>query len=269
MTNKFPWYDSLWLTQYIAAKEVVKQHYPGRLDEFTSALDVFRTPADFQAKKLENPLGKALFDKALDAARSIPPGKMNKKELLTFGRTILHDLPALVEIQEKLVEMVSEAVNEPVELSYNFLSLYLNVGILSPHLDAPTAKWTLDLCLEQSSPWPVYFSQVVPWPEVCQYSKHGWMDEIRKDKSLHFTPFTLEPGEAVIFSGSSQWHYREPIPQVQKENFCRLVFFHFIPKGSGHLIHPVNWASHFNMPELSVVVKNAAGDRLLQQPGHA
>lgn len=258
MTKRFPWYDSGWLSSYVSAKEIVSQCYPGRLAEFTEAFDVFRTPADFQVREIKNVLGKALFEKALEAAHSIPPGSLNKKELLHMGRTILHNLPELVEIQKELAARVSEEVNEQVEPSYNFLSLYKNVGFLAPHLDAPLAKWTLDLCLEQSAPWPVYFSQVVPWPEACRYGKENWMNEIKNDTELRFTPHILNPGDAVIFSGSSQWHYREPIPQIQRENFCHLVFFHFIPKGASHFVRPVDWANYFNMPELSRLAENDA-----------
>ena len=31
-------------------------------------------------------------------------------------------------------------------------------------MDAPDAKWTLDLCNEQSDAWPIHFSRIMPWP---------------------------------------------------------------------------------------------------------
>lgn len=261
MGKRFPWYDCNWLSKYVSAKEIISRHYPERLAEFTGAFDVLRTPEDFQVKQIRKPLEGALFQEVLDTIRTLPPGSLNRSELFFMGREIVHNLPLLVEIQASLAGMVSAAVNEAVEPCYNFLSLYKNVGILSPHLDAPSAKWTLDLCLAQSSPWPVYFSQVTPWPEVSPYSVDDWRKEIKNDPGLRFTPYALEPGDAVIFSGSSQWHYRDAIPQVQKENFCHLAFFHYIPEGTSHLVHPAHWPDFFNMPELSAMLgngKNAA-----------
>jgi hypothetical protein len=63
-------------------------------------------------------------------------------------------------MQRELVARVSDLVGEEVEPSYNFLSLYTRMGIFEPHLDAPSAKWTLDICIDQSEPWPIYFSQI-------------------------------------------------------------------------------------------------------------
>ncbi len=40
-----------------------------------------------------------------------------------------------------------------------------------PHMDAPDAMWTLDICLEQSEPWPISFSQPVDWPENFQVGR--------------------------------------------------------------------------------------------------
>ena len=33
--------------------------------------------------------------------------------------------------------------------AYNFLSLYTQLDICEPHMDAPKAKWTLNVCIEQ------------------------------------------------------------------------------------------------------------------------
>ena len=87
------------------------------------------------------------------------------------------------------------------------------------------------------------------WPEA------GWEQAIKESPALHFTPHTLQPGEAVVFSGSSQWHYRDAIPDTGTGQFCDLLFFHFIPKGSAELVKPENWARIFGIPGLSQAVK--------------
>ena len=143
-------------------------------------------------------------------------------------------------------------VGEPVEPAYSFLSLYGNLGVCPLHIDSPEAKWTLDLCVGQSSPWPIYFSQVCPWPELAPDISPGsdWEEQIKRSPSLRFTSCTLEPGQAVVFSGSSQWHYRDAIPDGPGRKFAELLFFHFVPKGSAELRRPENWARLFGVREL-------------------
>ena len=57
-----------------------------------------------------------------------------------------------------------------------------------------------------------------------------------------------------MFGGSSQWHYRDRIAQRTVTNFCHLVFFHYVPKGTQHLTDPWRWAAHFGIPELAGVI---------------
>ncbi|MBA3948835.1 MAG: hypothetical protein H0X44_02695 [Acidobacteria bacterium] len=121
-------------------------------------------------------------------------------------------------------------------------------------MDAPDAKWTLDLCVAQSAPWPIHFSQVVPWPEdeaPPADDSRAWVESVKSSPSLRFQPVVLEPGEAVIFSGSSQWHYRDRMPPGNGRQFCDLLFFHYIPAGTRDLVSPQKWASIFGAPELA------------------
>jgi hypothetical protein len=122
-------------------------------------------------------------------------------------------------------------------------------------MDAPdTAKWTLDLCIEQSDVWPIYFSQVVPWPEDFSYDGPDWQGHIKRSPRLKFSSHVLRPGNAVLFAGSSQWHYRDEIVQGSRAGFCNLLFFHFIPQGMSKIILPINWPTIFRIPELAGVV---------------
>ena len=125
-------------------------------------------------------------------------------------------------------------------------------------MDAPRAKWTLDLCVDQGAPWPIYLSEVQPWPDSVAeaYRKEGWENNIKQTRSLKFTPYTMQPGQAVIFSGSSQWHYRDPMPKASGKQFCTLLFFHYIPKGAAELVRAKNWARLFGIPELSGLSEN-------------
>ena len=132
------------------------------------------------------------------------------------------------------------------------MSLYGRRGVCSPHLDSPQSKWTLGLCLAQSVEWPIYFTQVIPWPDAHAGAVLGsdWPEQVRHDSSLTFEAGTLHPGEAVIFSGSRKWHYRDPIPPVPNA-FCNLLFFYFLPSGMSEIARPSNLARLLGASELA------------------
>ena len=74
---------------------------------------------------------------------------------------------------------------------------------------------------------------------------------LRADPALYFTAEVLAPGDAVLFSGSNQWHYRDALPQRPGRQFCDLLFFHYVPFGTAELVQPRNWARLFDIPELA------------------
>lgn len=248
----YPWYDSGWLSKYEEAKRIVRRAHPEKLPDFIEAFRVLHTRPDFKANFLEQPFDAATFDEIKRVSASLHPTDLKLHETRNFGRFVVQDRPFLTELQQRTVPWVSELVGEPVEVSYNFLSLYTAKGVCAVHMDAPEAKYTLDLCIDQGAPWPIYFSEVQPWPEsvVEGWKSEGWENNIKRKHSLQFTPYTLQPGQAVIFSGSSQWHYRDPMPESNEKRFCTLLFFHYIPKGTMELVKPRNWAHLFGIPEL-------------------
>ena len=79
-----------------------------------------------------------------------------------------------------------------------------------------------------------------------------WEQRVKSDPQLRFSSYALQPGQALVFSGSSQWHYREPIDGAAHQAFCDLLFFHFVPRGTAELVRPENWAGLFDIPELAV-----------------
>lgn len=254
MSDNFPWYDSFWLASYARAKRYVSQHYPIRLQEFLHAFDVLRTDPNFEVRRINGALSPDDHARLKAFIANVSARCIEKHEVLQFGRTVIHDAELCNELQEKLVERMSEWVNEPVEPCYNFLSLYNNLGICGMHLDAPSAKWTFDYCIEQSDPWPIHLSKVRPWPETWANDHADWEGEVRNDPDNQFTSIELQEGEAIIFSGSSQWHYRDRITHRSRNNFCHLVFFHYVPKGSEHLTNPRRWGDFFGIPQLAEVI---------------
>jgi hypothetical protein len=248
----YPWYDSVWLSKYEEAKSIIRTARPDALAAFIDAFRILRTRPDFNVKFFEQPFDAATLDEIRRVTASLRPTDLELHEARQFGRFVVHQHPFFTELQQRSVPWVSEAVGEPVEASYNFLSLYTSKGVCAVHMDAPEAKWTLDLCIDQGAPWPIYFSEVQPWPDSVTevWRTDGWENNIKQSSSLEFAPYTLQPGQAVIFSGSSQWHYRDPMPEASRKQFCTLLFFHFIPKGAAELVRPKNWARLFGIPEL-------------------
>jgi hypothetical protein len=82
---------------------------------------------------------------------------------------------------------------------------------------------------------------------------------IAREISGAFTAHSLVPGQAVVFSGSSQWHYRDSMPGTRAGKFCDLVFFHFVPRGTLKLSDPANWAQWFGVPELAQQARPTVG----------
>jgi hypothetical protein len=248
----YPWYDSVWLSRYEEAKTIIRKVRPGALAAFIDAFRGLHTRPDFKVKFLERPFDDATLAQIRQVRESLQPTDLELHEAGRFGRFVVHDHPFFTELQQRTAQWISEIVGESVESHYNFLSLYTASGVCEVHMDAPEAKWTLDLCIDQAAPWPIHFSEVQPWPDSSakEWKTEGWENNIKQSRSLKFTPYILQPGQAVIFSGSSQWHYRDPMPKAGGKQFCTLLFLHYIPKGAAELVKPKNWARLFGIPEL-------------------
>jgi hypothetical protein len=251
--QRYPWYDSVWLETFEQAKDIVRRVRPQALAEFVQAFRVFETPLDFRVREFDTVFDDEVMTRIRALVHSIKPVELEMHEVQTFRRLVVHDQPLFTELQQTLIPRVSEAAGEPLEASYNFLSLYSAMGVCPVHMDSPEAKWTLDLCIDQSHPWPIHFSQVHPWSHLADKAWMGpaWDQEIRQDPLNHFETHILRPGSAILFSGSSQWHYRDAMPAGGSRPFCDLLFFHFIPKGTAELIKPGNWARLFDVAELT------------------
>ena len=251
--DAFPWYDSLWLSAYVEAKAIILRECPHKLDEFEGAMNSLRAPHDFHVRELGKALDASTLAHVKKIIEDIRQEKLEKHELFSFGRLVVHDHPEFTKVQLLLTDTVSDLVGEAVQPSYNFLSLYNNLGVCKVHMDAPLAKWTLDICIEQSEPWPIHFSQRVSWPEHFEQAQDDWHSQIVDDPELNFQSYTLQENQAVVFCGSSQWHYRNRIARTSAENYCHLLFLHYVPVGSDALLAPGQWHKLFGIPELSLL----------------
>jgi len=257
-TKALPWYDAIWLRQYVAAVRVIEQLRPSMKADFIAAFQRLRTPLDFRIRKLDRVFDGAVMEQVLATIRNLPSARLEQHEVQRFGRFVVHDHALFNELHKTLVPLASELANEAVEPAYNFLSLYRDLGVCEPHMDAPVSKWTLDLCVDQSDVWPISFSQIVPWPDNRSYEGEDWQDRVKKAPELKFSAYGLKPGEAIWFSGSSQWHFRERLAGSSAKAFCNLLFFHFLPEGMSTIAQPENWPDLFGLPELAGVVGSPA-----------
>lgn len=250
--QQFPWQDGRWLRRFYKACEIIQNQEPEKLPSFLTEIDKQNTRQDFQVIHLENILDQETIQTTKTYIKNLNNSDFKKTDTLSFGRLLAHNLPFFNKLQEKLVPLVSKAVGEEVEISYNFLSLYENLGICNVHLDAPMAKWTLDVCIDQSYEWPIYISKCHPRPKANEQFDDNWAETILNDSTQEFKPYTLQPGNAIIFSGSAQFHYRDRIYRGNKDDYCHLIFFHFVPKGTKDTCRPKNWAKMLDIPELTL-----------------
>ena len=254
MKTIFPWYDSDWLSSYTDAKAFLTRNEPEKLDEFIEVFEALKTPSDFEVVKIPHLFDPTVVEAIKEQVCNLPLQDLEKHELGEFGRLIYHNLEYFCELQNTLTTKVSELVGEPLEPTYNFLSMYNMAGICDIHLDTPRAKWTLDYCIDQSERWPIYVSQPIEWPEKWSNLGEEWQREIKADPDVKFSEIEIDPGDAILFSGSSQWHYRERKPKVTASSFCNLLFFHFTPLSYSNLCDPSKWADIFQVSELKNVV---------------
>jgi len=243
----FPWYDSVWLEQYEKARDWLKLNRPEALSAFEHSFDVLRTREDFRIKFFD-PLFDAvtLADIRAEIA-GLKPTDFELHEAKVFRRFVVHDHPFFNELQRSLLPMVSEAAGEALEPSYNFLSLYAERGVCPMHMDSPESKWTLDVCIDQSAAWPIHFGKVQAWPDSRQVANN---EALLPTCMEDFDSYSLQPGQAVLFSGSSQWHYRDTMPSTSDKNFCHLIFFHYVPAGTMELANPKNWNRLFDLADM-------------------
>lgn len=248
--DRYPWYDGRWLGAYASARRILAERRPELVEPFEEALAVLRVPLSFEARELPGLLDPTSLAALDELIRGFGLADVTAHEATRFGRLVVHDHPVVLDVQHQLVDLVSELAGERLVPSYTFVSLYTGHGVCAVHLDAPPAKWTLDLCVRQSEPWPIHLSRPVPWPVDLELPGEGWQARITGDPGLRFRPVTLEPGGALFFGGSGQWHYRDPHPGGP-DAYCDLVFLHFIPEGAEDLVRPETWADLFDAPELA------------------
>lgn len=139
-----------------------------------------------------------------------------------FFRKYVHNPASLLKLHAFLAVLFSKIIKIDLIPSYSFISMYTEgKGICPLHIDREQCHLTVDICIDHLEPWPIYINHAMSaLTEADLFEKN---EEIKKG-SLEYI---LMPGDAVIYSGTNHPHWRN---QIKVNNFCDLVFFHFVAK---------------------------------------
>lgn len=249
--SRFDWYDSQFLRRYEIAKSFLAKVSPEKLAAFMEGFAPLRPDPGLPVHVLDDVFDAATMARIIETSAATAPSDraFQAFENSQFGRDVVWDKLFFCQLQEQVRPLLEQLTGCELESSYNFLSRYHGAGVCAPHMDHPDSMFTFDYCIEQSHEWPIYFSKAVEWPTR---ETVGSLDlaTIQHNPELEFTSYTLRPNQALLFNGSSWWHYREPITPG---GFCNLLFFHYVPAGCGSLVEPRQWAAHFAIPELEAL----------------
>jgi len=149
-----------------------------------------------------------------------------------FVRRYAHNVPYFVNIHRQLTDFASEQFGEPLKPSYSFLSMYDDDGICPLHIDRPQCYRTIDYLIQQdqSEPWPIRIGEAMTEEQRAEIDEAGAAYPQTEEETAEriaaetWTDVLLEPNDAVLYSGTHQWHYR---PQRLKGK-ADLIFFHFV-----------------------------------------
>jgi hypothetical protein len=100
--------------------------------------------------------------------------------------------------------------------TYAYCRLYRRGNILRRHKDRPSCEISTTLNLG-GDPWPIFIDPTGSNSVIDEYK------EIHKPNAPKGIPYTLEPGDMIIYSGCELEHWREPF----QGKLCGQVFLHY------------------------------------------
>lgn len=257
MADGLEFYDTVWLCHMFQALRVISRTAPRKLAGFVDAMVPLRTGTDFRTRTLRGILGDDEIADIKTEIRSIPTTAIDATNHKRFGHLSVRNHAYFSALQMRLTERVSELAGETVEANGTCLRLHAHPGLCCPTLESPAAKWTLEIAIDQSEPWPVRVSQSLDWPELPLTLPGRWHEIAARTERLRFASHISDQGDAVLYSASSQWHCRAAPLSGDRRAYCDVLRLHFIPAGTRELIDPSKWPRLFDVPELSRVTSDA------------
>ena len=110
---------------------------------------------------------------------------------------------------DPLLCLFTEKMNQELDLdlvpTYYYQRTYLRGGAMAHHTDRPSCERSVTMNLGQSHSWPIYI--------------------INRETGKH-TEFQAEPGDALLYMGCTQEHYRD---SFEGDWYCQL-FLHWVER---------------------------------------
>jgi hypothetical protein len=176
-------------------------------------------------KVIKQFIGHSLLEKIRDRVRVLKESGKLFEDNEIFHRLKVRNDPALRKIHQLIIHQLALSYLPPTSPSYCFLSLYREgKGICPVHVDKEYCEWTVTVCLNQSEPWPLYINSELFTEDLSQVDFFNLKEEEKRIYTTSSKEYLLEPGDAIIYSGTRHPHWRK---QLAPGNFCDLVFFHF------------------------------------------
>ena len=116
----------------------------------------------------------------------------------------------------KTIPMMEKKTGLKLVPTYSYCRLYRTGNILNRHKDRPSCEISTTLNLG-GDPWPIFID---PTGSDNVIDEH---QGIHKPNAPQGIPYTLGPGDMIIYSGCELEHWREPF----QGKLCGQVFLHF------------------------------------------
>ena len=128
---------------------------------------------------------------------------------------------------DPLLTLLTPKMNEILDLdlvpTYYYQRTYLKGGAMSHHTDRPSCQRSITMNLGYSHQWPIY---------------------IVNRETGKYTEFQAEPGDALLYMGCSQEHYRDPF----EGDWYSQIFLHWVEREgeigaphTGHVCKDYHW----------------------------
>lgn len=125
-------------------------------------------------------------------------------------RTSCNNMPLMRLIHQATEQLVNSLAGEPIKTSYSFTSAYETGTCLPAHTDRPQCVYNVSLMLG-SNPTNADLGQ---WPIMVTHDQQTYT-------------FDLRHGDAVLYSGVRDLHWRDWMPTDIAMTLG--VFFHYVP----------------------------------------
>ena len=138
---------------------------------------------------------------------------------LEKDRMLLRREPLCEFLHHQLCPLVAAIVDEPLKPSYSIYAHYHPGAILARHRDRPQCKYNVSLVLDAQAE-----AQAEAHAEDRAGGDDAWPLYIETRTGVHAA--ALAPGDAVLYSGTDAWHWRDAQPAGHSLGGA---FFHYVP----------------------------------------